>query len=266
MPFSSLRAPPSLPFRAHADRCVTRDSGNGANKQGEVYQRIIQEVIDTSVIDFEEAGVNASTLEELKQVSWVGTISSFHSLVVSFLYPLLWAPLLRGRFYTPWDGCCFISLFFFFAHISLPIRAILLVFGTIGILVTTADNRLIHRFGSKGFRIFTSLISHGIQHHRKLPHHRRPRLSPLLPLKPNPSKLASSKSLTPTTLLAQQDKMSAASASNPSLAWSRKVFMPPRRRVTQHTTPRSPNRGPAKILRRSLVTHFRCGPLAEVVD
>lgn len=51
---------------ARADGC---DSGNGANKQGEVYQRIIQEVINTSVMDFEEAGVNASTLEELKQVS-----------------------------------------------------------------------------------------------------------------------------------------------------------------------------------------------------
>lgn len=174
-------------------------------------------------------------------------------------------PLLRGRFYTPWDGCCFISLFFS-PHIGLPIWAILLVFGTISILVAAADNKLIHRFGSKGFRIFTSLISRGIQHHRKLPHHRRPRLSPLLPLKPNPSKLASSKSPTPTTLLVQQDKMPAASVSNPSLAWSRKVFMPPRHRVTQHTTPRSPNRGPAKILRRSLVTHCRCDPLAEVVD
>ncbi|PWW78666.1 transcription factor IIA, alpha/beta subunit [Tuber magnatum] len=35
---------------------------------GEVYQRIIEEVIEASIIDFEEAGVNASTLQELKQV------------------------------------------------------------------------------------------------------------------------------------------------------------------------------------------------------
>ncbi|KAL7274642.1 transcription factor IIA subunit alpha [Rhizina undulata] len=35
---------------------------------GEVYQRVIEEVIATSVIDFEEAGVNASTLEELRKV------------------------------------------------------------------------------------------------------------------------------------------------------------------------------------------------------
>ncbi|KAI5845021.1 transcription factor IIA, alpha/beta subunit [Morchella snyderi] len=44
---------------------------------GEVYQRIIQDVIDTSVIDFEEAGVNASTLEELKQV-WQQRLSDLH--------------------------------------------------------------------------------------------------------------------------------------------------------------------------------------------
>lgn len=166
----------------------------------------------------------------------------------------------------PWgDGCCFISLFF--APIGLPIWAILLVFGTISILVAPANNRLIHRSGSKGFRIFTSLISHGILHHQRLPHHhRRPRLSPLLPLKPNPSKLESSKSPMRTTLLALQDRMLAASVSNPSLAWSRRVFMLPRRRVTQHTTPRLPNRGPAKTLRRNSVTRCRCGPLAEVAD
>lgn len=131
MPLSSLR---SVPFWARSDRCVTRDSGNGANKQGEVYQRIIQEVIDTSVIDFEEAGVNASTLEELKQVSRAGTISfrcylSFHpwshGWLFSLLYPLLWraAISLICASHTTFagsllyaalgDGCCFISLFFF---------------------------------------------------------------------------------------------------------------------------------------------------------
>jgi transcription initiation factor TFIIA large subunit len=36
---------------------------------GEIYQRIIDDVINNSIIDFEEAGVNASTLQELKQVS-----------------------------------------------------------------------------------------------------------------------------------------------------------------------------------------------------
>ncbi|CAZ82440.1 unnamed protein product [Tuber melanosporum] len=35
---------------------------------GEIYQRIIDDVINNSIIDFEEAGVNASTLQELKQV------------------------------------------------------------------------------------------------------------------------------------------------------------------------------------------------------
>ena len=37
--------------------------------KGEVYQRIIQEVCDVSLIDFEEAGVSAATLEELRLVS-----------------------------------------------------------------------------------------------------------------------------------------------------------------------------------------------------
>jgi len=37
--------------------------------KGEVYQRIIQEVCEVSLIDFEEAGVSAATLEELRLVS-----------------------------------------------------------------------------------------------------------------------------------------------------------------------------------------------------
>jgi transcription initiation factor TFIIA large subunit len=37
--------------------------------QGTVYHNIINEVINSSRIDFEEAGINVSTLEDLKQVS-----------------------------------------------------------------------------------------------------------------------------------------------------------------------------------------------------
>lgn len=133
---------------------MTRDSGNGANKQGEVYQRIIQEVIDTSVIDFEEAGVNASTLEELKQVSRAGTISfrcylSFHSWsqgwLFSLLYPLLWRAAISlicashttfagSLLYAALGGWLLLYFPVFFSHIGLPIRVILLVFGTISVL------------------------------------------------------------------------------------------------------------------------------------
>lgn len=135
------------------------------------------------------------------------------------------------------------------------------------ILVAPANNRLIHRSGSKGFRIFTSLISRGILHHRKLPyHHRSPRLPPHLPLNPNPNNLASSKSLTPKTLLAQRDIMPAASVSSQNLAWSHRASMLPQRRVTQHITLRLRNRGLARTLRRSSVTRCRCGLLVEVVD
>lgn len=36
---------------------------------GNVYQQIIQDVIDASKVDFEEAGVDEGVLDELKQVS-----------------------------------------------------------------------------------------------------------------------------------------------------------------------------------------------------
>ena len=36
---------------------------------GQVYQSIIEDVIDTSRVDFEEGGVDESVLEELRQVS-----------------------------------------------------------------------------------------------------------------------------------------------------------------------------------------------------
>ncbi|KAH0542968.1 hypothetical protein FGG08_002656 [Glutinoglossum americanum] len=45
------------------------------NAVGQVYQRIIQDVIQNSQVDFEEAGVDGSTLEELKQV-WQRKLSS----------------------------------------------------------------------------------------------------------------------------------------------------------------------------------------------
>ena len=41
----------------------------GLDKKGTVYSSIIEEVINSSRIDFEEAGINVSTLEDLKQVS-----------------------------------------------------------------------------------------------------------------------------------------------------------------------------------------------------
>lgn len=133
--------------------------------------------------------------------------------------------------------------------------------------VALANNRLIYRYGSRSFRISTSLISRGILHHRKLPyHHRSPRLPLHLPLKPNPNNLALSKSLTSKTLRAQQDKMPAASVSSPSLAWSRRASMLPQHRVTQHITPRLRNRGLARTLRRSSITRCKCGLLVGVVD
>lgn len=48
-----------------------------------MYQRIIQEVIECSLIDFEEAGVSAATLEDLRLVS-EGSKNSCSSLC-SFL-------------------------------------------------------------------------------------------------------------------------------------------------------------------------------------
>ncbi|KAI9785921.1 MAG: transcription factor IIA subunit alpha [Geoglossum umbratile] len=47
------------------------------NTVGGIYQRIIQDVIQNSAVDFEEAGVDGSTLEELKQV-WQRKLSSLN--------------------------------------------------------------------------------------------------------------------------------------------------------------------------------------------
>ncbi|KAF8429517.1 transcription factor IIA, alpha/beta subunit [Tirmania nivea] len=44
---------------------------------GEVYQRIIQEVCQVSLIDFEEAGVSAATLEELR-LGWQQKLTDLH--------------------------------------------------------------------------------------------------------------------------------------------------------------------------------------------
>jgi hypothetical protein len=38
-------------------------------EQGDVYEKIIQEVVDASKNDFEESGVGQATLNELQQVS-----------------------------------------------------------------------------------------------------------------------------------------------------------------------------------------------------
>ena len=38
-------------------------------EQGDVYEKIIQEVVDASKNDFEESGVGQGTLNELQQVS-----------------------------------------------------------------------------------------------------------------------------------------------------------------------------------------------------
>jgi hypothetical protein len=40
-----------------------------AGEQGDVYEKIIQEVVDASKNDFEESGVGQGTLNELQQVS-----------------------------------------------------------------------------------------------------------------------------------------------------------------------------------------------------
>lgn len=40
-----------------------------AEEQGDVYEKIIQEVVDASKNDFEESGVGQGTLNELQQVS-----------------------------------------------------------------------------------------------------------------------------------------------------------------------------------------------------
>jgi len=39
------------------------------SEQGDVYEKIIQEVVDASKNDFEESGVGQGTLNELQQVS-----------------------------------------------------------------------------------------------------------------------------------------------------------------------------------------------------
>jgi hypothetical protein len=44
--------------------------------QGDVYQKIIEEVVAASTNDFEESGVGQATLNELQQVSKANAISS----------------------------------------------------------------------------------------------------------------------------------------------------------------------------------------------
>lgn len=58
-----------------------------------MYQRIIQEVIEVSLIDFEEAGVSAATLEELKLVSCEKDVLRFRFFFLSLSIVLCWEAL-----------------------------------------------------------------------------------------------------------------------------------------------------------------------------
>jgi hypothetical protein len=49
------------------------------SEQGDVYEKIIQEVVDASKNDFEESGVGQGTLNELQQVSDDTFINPFAS-------------------------------------------------------------------------------------------------------------------------------------------------------------------------------------------
>jgi hypothetical protein len=68
--------------------------------QGNVYHRIIQDVIQNSQVDFEEAGVDGSTLEELKQVRahFLFSRMSFDVLYptkdMGFISPLSYPPVI----------------------------------------------------------------------------------------------------------------------------------------------------------------------------
>ena len=53
-----------------------------------MYQRIIQEVIECSLIDFEEAGVSAATLDDLKLVSEASKIAVYRFVLFLSLPPL----------------------------------------------------------------------------------------------------------------------------------------------------------------------------------
>jgi hypothetical protein len=58
-----MLAPTPAPIR------VRKIAVANAEEQGDVYEKIIQEVVDASKNDFEESGVGQGTLNELQQVS-----------------------------------------------------------------------------------------------------------------------------------------------------------------------------------------------------
>lgn len=58
-----MLAPTPAPIR------VPKIAVANAEEQGDVYEKIIQEVVDASKNDFEESGVGQGTLNELQQVS-----------------------------------------------------------------------------------------------------------------------------------------------------------------------------------------------------
>jgi len=62
--------------------------------QGDVFQKIIDEIVQASQADFEENGVNQQTLVELQQVSWY--LSSL--LFATFTSAILFRSLLQKRF------------------------------------------------------------------------------------------------------------------------------------------------------------------------
>jgi hypothetical protein len=69
-------------------------------KQGSVYSTIIEEVINSSRIDFEEAGINVSTLDDLKQVS------NIYLLKFCRIFEC-WE---TGGFWAAVVGCCLFDL------------------------------------------------------------------------------------------------------------------------------------------------------------
>jgi hypothetical protein len=65
------------------------------SEQGDVYEKIIQEVVDASKNDFEESGVGQATLNELQQVS--DDRPSFLLLLPGDMRALLYARMKDNR-------------------------------------------------------------------------------------------------------------------------------------------------------------------------
>jgi transcription initiation factor TFIIA large subunit len=83
------------------------------NTVGSVYLQIINDVIDSSRVDFEEGGVEEAVLEELKQVSLFSTIPPLLYSACSLLRLLLQSPifhLLAHPYILVWHLICLISL------------------------------------------------------------------------------------------------------------------------------------------------------------